>query len=59
MDVKFEDGLVHLEVFGKTDGSALHWFEMRAKVEVFAFDALRAVFADVMALWRLASSSLV
>ncbi len=50
MDVKFEDGLVHLEVFGKADGFALPWFEMGAKVEVFALDALGAVCAEVVAL---------
>ena len=50
MDVEFDNRLMHLRCFGKADGFALHAFEMGAKVEVFAFDALGAVFADMVAL---------
>lgn len=52
MDVEFKDVLVHFGRFGKTDGFSLHAFEMSAKVEVFAFDVLGAVFADLMAFGR-------
>lgn len=50
MDVEFEDVLVHFGRLGKAEGFALHALEMSAKVEVFAFDALGAVFAYLMAL---------
>ena len=48
MNVEFYDVDVHLIGFGKSDGFALHSLEMGAKVEVFSFDALGAVFSDVM-----------
>lgn len=52
MDVEFEDVLVHFGRFGKADGFSLHAFEMSAKVEVFSFNVLRAVFSDLMAFGR-------
>lgn len=52
MDIEFNDRFMHIRLFGKADGFALHTFEMGAKVEVFTFDALRAVFADVMSFGR-------
>ncbi len=49
MDVEFEDIFVHFGRFGKADGFALQPFEVSAKVQVFALDALGAVFSDMMA----------
>ncbi len=52
MDVDFDDSFVHFERFGKRNGFALQSLEMGldmgAEVEAFAFDALRAVFANVV-----------
>ncbi len=51
MNVEFENIVVHLMGLGKADGFALQSFEMSAEVEVFAFDVLRAVLADVVTTW--------
>ena len=48
MDVEFDDGLVHFKGLGKANSFALQSLEMSAKVEVFAFDVLRAFFANVV-----------
>ncbi len=50
VDVEFDDGCVHLCRLREADRATMQALDVRPEIEIVAFDTLRPVFADVVAL---------